>query len=159
MENTGMMANAAAATPPVLSNSDFRILLIDDNADANESMACLLEILGYGVRMARDAATGLQATAEFSPHLVLSDIGLPDMSGLQLAPKLRAAAGERRMVLAAATGYGFESDVLRMREAGFDFHFVKPLDAEMLINFVAEQRDLALGPASPPTGADQNRPS
>jgi CheY-like chemotaxis protein len=126
-------------------NGDFRILLIDDNADANESMGYLLELLGYGVRMARDAAGGLQATAEFSPHLVVSDIGLPDMSGYQLAPKLRDLAGSRPMVLAAATGYGFASDVARIREAGFDFHFVKPLDAEVLVKFVAQQCDLALG--------------
>jgi DNA-binding response OmpR family regulator len=137
--------NAKPSAEPAASNRDFRILLIDDNVDANESMGYLLELLGYGVRMAHDAATGLQATAEFSPHLVLSDIGLPDMSGYQLAPKLRDVAAGRPMVLAAATGYGFASDAVRVREAGFDFHFVKPLDAEMLLDFVARQCDLALG--------------
>lgn len=140
-----MSLNAKPAPEPAPSNRDFRILLIDDNVDANESMGYLLELLGYGVRMARDAATGLQMTAEFSPHLVVSDIGLPDMSGYQLAPKLRHLAAGRPMVLAAATGYGFASDAAQVREAGFDFHFVKPLDAEVLVQFVAQQCDLALG--------------
>lgn len=105
-------------------NGDFRILLVDDNEDANESMCSLLSMLGYDVRAARDGASGLEAAAAFSPHLVLCDIGLPDISGYQLAPAIRRVAGERELVLAAATGYGFPGDMMQVCEAGFDFHFV-----------------------------------
>ncbi|MDB5796679.1 MAG: chemotaxis protein methyltransferase CheR [Paucimonas sp.] len=133
-------------------NQGFRILLIDDNVDANESMGSLLTMLGYDVRMANDGDTGLQIAIDFRPHLVLSDIGLPGMSGYQLAPALRQAAGQRKLVLAAATGYGFASDAARIIDAGFDFHFVKPLDAEALLAFVARQCALAIPGAG--TAAD-----
>ena len=132
-----------------LSKQDFRILLIDDNQDANESMGSLLDLLGYQIRMARDGGSGLQAAVEFAPHLVFLDIGLPDMSGYQLAPQIRSATGMHEVVMAAVTGYGFASDVARIFEAGFDFHFVKPLDAEVLVEFVASQRAAKLGSPNP----------
>ncbi len=132
------------ATNKASRNRDFRILLVDDNQDANESMCSLLALIGYDVRTARDGASGLQVAQAFLPHLVLCDIGLPDMSGYQLAPEFRRAAGERHLVLAAATGYGFPSDMVQVFEAGFDFHFVKPLDADMLLDFVATQSELVM---------------
>ena len=120
-------------------NRDFRILLIDDNQDANQSMASLLELLHYNVRTASDAQSGLRVAAEFQPHLILSDIGLPDQDGYQLAPALRDAAGARKVILAAVTGYGFPTDKARAEAAGFEHHLVKPLDADTLLNFVAAQ--------------------
>ena len=120
-------------------NHDFRILLIDDNQDAIDSMAALLTLLDYDIRTAENAEVALRVAAEFQPHLILSDIGLPGMDGYQLAPELRRVAGERKLVLAAATGYGLASDKKKAREAGFDYHLVKPLDADMLIDFVARQ--------------------
>jgi two-component system CheB/CheR fusion protein len=121
------------------ANSNFRILLIDDNVDANESMAALLKLLDYDVRTAKDGESGLEVAVEFEPHLVLSDIGLPGMDGYQLAPALRKAAGSRKLILAATTGYGLASDRLRSQEAGFDYHLVKPLDADALLDFIARQ--------------------
>lgn len=120
-------------------NHDFRILLIDDNNDAIDSMGALLTLLDYDVRTAENAEAALCIAAEFQPHLILSDIGLPGMDGYQLAPELRRVAGQRKLVLAAATGYGLASDKQKAREAGFDYHLVKPLDADMLIDFVARQ--------------------
>jgi CheY-like chemotaxis protein len=120
-------------------NKDFRILLIDDNIDANESMGSLLKLLHYDVRTAKDAETGLDIAIAFKPHLILSDIGLPGMNGYQLVPALRKAAGARKMIIAAATGYGLASDRLRSQAAGFDHHLVKPIDADFLLNFVAQQ--------------------
>ncbi|SMP45550.1 response regulator [Noviherbaspirillum suwonense] len=131
-----------SSTPPTTvfsGNSDFRILLIDDNCDAIDSMGSLLTLLDYDVRTAEDAESALVIAASFRPHLILSDIGLPGMDGYQLAPELRRLAGERKLVLAAATGYGLASDKKKAREAGFDYHLVKPLDADMLIEFVAQQ--------------------
>ena len=121
------------------SNHHFRILLIDDNLDAIDSMGALLGLLDYDVRTAEDAESALEIAIGFQPHLILSDIGLPGMDGYQLAPELRRVAGNRKLVLAAATGYGMASDKKKAREAGFDYHLVKPLDADMLIDFVARQ--------------------
>ena len=120
-------------------NHDFRILLVDDNIDAIDSMGALLSLLDYDVRTAEDAESALTIASTFQPHLILSDIGLPGMNGYQLAPELRRVAGKRKLVLAAATGYGLASDKKKAVEAGFDYHLVKPLDADMLIEFVAQQ--------------------
>ncbi len=117
----------------------FRILLVDDNEDANDSMAALLELLDYDVRTATDGDSALSMTAKFQPQLILSDIGLPGMDGYQLAPALRRIAGERKIIIAAATGYGHASDRARSLAAGFDHHLVKPLDADALLAFVAQQ--------------------
>ena len=117
----------------------FRILLIDDNEDANESMAALLELMDYEVRTATNSATALELTAQFEPQLILSDIGLPGMNGYQLAPALREIIGQRKVILVAATGYGNANDKQRSHVAGFDHHLVKPLDADMLLEFVARQ--------------------
>lgn len=131
-------SNAAVG---LANNHDFRILLIDDNRDAIDSMGALLSLLDYDVRTAEDAESGLEIAQHFKPHLVLSDIGLPGMDGYALAPKLRRAVGARKLVLAAATSYGLASDKRRARDAGFDYHLVKPLDADLLINFVARQQN------------------
>ena len=117
----------------------FRVLLIDDNDDANESMAALLELVGYDVRTAVTGATALTLTAQFEPQLILSDIGLPDMNGYDLAPALRQITGLRKVILVAATGYGNANDKQRSQVAGFDHHLVKPFDADMLLDFVATQ--------------------
>ncbi len=125
----------------LVNNQAFRILLIDDNRDAIDAMGALLSLLDYDVRTAEDAESGLEIAQDFSPHLILSDIGLPGMDGYALAPELRKAAGSRKLILAAATSYGLASDKRRAREAGFDYHLVKPLDADFLINFVARQQN------------------
>ena len=119
------------------NNHDFRILLIDDNRDVIDSMGALLSLLEYDVRTAEDAESGLEIAQDFEPHLILSDIGLPGMDGYALAPELRKAAGARKLILAAATSYGLASDKRRAHDAGFDYHLVKPLDANLLISFVA----------------------
>ena len=121
------------------NTAGFRILLVDDNEDANDSMAALLELLNYDVRTVTDGAAALKMTEEFQPQLILSDIGLPGMDGYQLAPALRKVAGTRKVVIAAATGYGHASDRARSLAAGFDHHLVKPLDADALLEFVARQ--------------------
>jgi len=122
------------------NNHDFRILLIDDNRDVIDSMGALLSLLEYDVRTAEDAESGLEIAQDFEPHLILSDIGLPGMDGYALAPELRKAAGARKLILAAATSYGLASDKRRAHDAGFDYHLVKPLDANLLISFVAMQQ-------------------
>lgn len=124
---------------PDAKNRDFRILLIDDNHDLNEAMEALLTLLDYTVRTAPNGTAGLDIAIAFKPHLVLSDIGMPGMDGYQLAPVLRKAAGTRKMILAAATGYGLPGDQARSLNAGFDYHLVKPIEADVLLAFVAHQ--------------------
>lgn len=118
----------------------MRILLVDDNEDASASMADLLSLYGHQVRIAANSAVALDIAAQFQPQLVLSDIGLPGMDGYALAPALRKLAGDRRMVMAAVTGYGQSSDRERAIHAGFDHHLVKPLAADALLRFIDEQR-------------------
>jgi CheY-like chemotaxis protein len=131
--------SSGSAKTEFSGNHEFRILLIDDNCDAIDSMGALLTLLDYDVRTAENAESALVIAIAFQPHLVLSDIGLPGMDGYQLAPELRRVAGERKLVLAAATSYGLASDKKKAHEAGFNYHLVKPLDADMLIEFVARQ--------------------
>ncbi len=126
-------------SPDPAAPAQFRILLVDDNVDANESMAALLELLGYTVQTATDGPSALAAMPAFEPQLILCDIGLPGMSGYEVVAALREVTAGRKVIIAAATGYGHDSDKARSLAAGFDHHLVKPLDAEMLLDFVARQ--------------------
>lgn len=129
-----MQTQQAPLTPP-----DFRILLVDDNLDAVESIADLLRHFDYQVGIATNGDQALALSAEFQPQLIISDIGLPGMDGYELAPALRAKSAGRKLILAALTGYGNASDQARAIEAGFDHHLVKPLDADSLLKFVGKQ--------------------
>jgi PAS domain S-box-containing protein len=109
-----------------------RVLVVDDNVDAAESMALLLRMRRHEVRVVHDGPSAIQAASDFQPEVVLLDIGLPGMSGYEVARKLRQAPGGRKLILAAMTGYGQEEDRRRSQEAGFDQHFTKPVDPEQV---------------------------
>jgi signal transduction histidine kinase len=109
-----------------------RVLLVDDNADAAESMALLLQLSGHETRVVTESTKVIAACAEFEPHVVILDIGLPVIDGYQLARELRRRQGSRDLTLIAITGYGQTRDRERSREAGFDHHFVKPVNPETL---------------------------
>ncbi len=138
-------AQAAAAARPA-ARRGLRILAVDDNEDALESMAMLLEAEGHAVHMATHADAALRLAREIEPQLVLLDIGLPGMNGYELAGALRALPLTHAPVLVAVSGYGRDDDRRRAREAGFEHHLVKPARAEhlsALIASVAErQREL-----------------
>ena len=114
-----------------------RILVVEDNQDAAESLATLIELMGHEVRSVHDGASALETAAAFRPDVVLLDIGLPDINGYQVAPRLRQQSGLERIALAALTGWGQEEDRLRARTAGFDQHFVKPIDVDDLRAWLA----------------------
>lgn len=119
----------------------YRILLIDDNVDAGDAMAALLQMLGHDIRKALDGPTGLKLAEEFQPHIVLSDIGLPGMDGYEVIRRLRAErsrSGRAQPFIVAVSGYGMAEDVSRARQAGFDRHLVKPIDPDELIGFIEE---------------------
>ncbi len=115
-----------------------RILLVEDNLDSAALLAELLGLWGHEVRTVHDGVAALAAAAGFRPDVVLLDIGLPGMDGYEVARRLRKTEAEStgglsgRILLAALTGYGQESDKKKAREAGFDHHFTKPVDLATL---------------------------
>lgn len=109
-----------------------RILVADDNSDALESLATLLELGGHEVFSAANGALALESAERHLPEVALLDIGMPKLDGYEVARRIRAQPWGRRITLVALTGWGQESDRRRSGEAGFDSHLVKPLDLEKL---------------------------
>ncbi len=124
-----------ATAPP--KSPRRRVLIVDDNADAARSLAMLMEIGGHEVRLGYDGPMGLTEAEKFLPEVVLLDIGLPGMDGLEVARRLRALNLSPRPLLVALTGYGQAEDVRRSHEAGFDHHLVKPADPQALTALLA----------------------
>jgi signal transduction histidine kinase len=112
---------------------DKRLLIVDDNRDAGHMLGLLLESAGYRVDVVHDAATALQRIATEAPDVCLLDIGLPDMDGNELARRMRALPQTAGATLIAITGYGQDADRRQTADAGFDFHFVKPINIEDLL--------------------------
>jgi len=115
-----------------------RILVVDDNVDNAESIRLLFQLAGHQVRTAYNGHDALAAACAFRPEVVLLDIGLPGMDGYEVARRLREAAGGKKMLLIAQTGYGQEEDRRRSREAGFYAHLVKPVDPGALKALLAD---------------------
>lgn len=113
-----------------------RVLVVDDNEDAAESLALLLETKGYETRAAFDGLQGLQSVAEFDPDVVVLDIGMPRLDGLEVARRLRAQYPDRGLRIVALTGWGLPDDRERSAQAGFDAHMVKPVAFETLAAWV-----------------------
>jgi CheY-like chemotaxis protein len=109
-----------------------RILVVDDNADAAESIAVLMGIEGHVVKTVADAMQALACLEVFAPQVAIIDIGLPGMNGYELAAGIRASPKLPRPLLIALTGYGQAEDFDRSRDAGFDHHFVKPADIKTI---------------------------
>jgi len=109
-----------------------RILVVDDNTDAVESLALLLELEGHEVRTALDGPTALDLASEFQPQAILLDIGLPGMDGYEVARRLRERPETREALIIAITGYGQQEDRALTKAAGFNHHLVKPVDPEEL---------------------------
>ncbi len=115
---------------PVEAVDAKRILIVDDNADAANSLALLLEMDGHTTRPVYGSVAALESARDFDPHVVLLDIGLPGMDGYEVARRLRARGSKAKIV--ALTGYGQRDDLERSRDAGFDAHMVKPVDLQLL---------------------------
>jgi CheY-like chemotaxis protein len=125
-------------TPSTQPASDsLRILIVDDNVDSVESLAMLLESYGHTVYTAGDGEHALREVQARSLDLVVLDIGLPGMSGYDVARALRALALPRQPTLVALSGYGRDADRSQARDAGFDHHLVKPADPEQLFEIMA----------------------
>jgi CheY-like chemotaxis protein len=136
-------ATAAAHAPdvppsePTMSTAARRILLADDNRDALETLARLLQLGGHEIYKAMDGVQALEAATRVRPDLVLLDIGMPGMDGYEVARRIRSQPWGRSATLVALTGWGQESDRKRSRDAGFDTHCIKPLDPQRLSMLLA----------------------
>ncbi|WKB50737.1 ATP-binding protein [Eleftheria terrae] len=120
----------------------LRVLLVDDNVDAAESLGHLLRAYGHDVRIAHDPAEGLRHIESFTPEVAILDIGLPAMDGYTLAARMREYRDLAACRFVALTGYGQEVDRIRSEAAGFDLHLVKPVPPQLVLDFV--QRDCSM---------------
>jgi CheY-like chemotaxis protein len=127
-----------ASTPEVVgAPPKRRLLVVDDNRDAAESMSMLLEMWGHEVAYAYDGPSALRTAQQWQPEAVFLDIGLPGMDGYEVAERLRALPESRSAVLIAITGYGQEDDRRRSQRASIDHHLVKPVAPDALRKLIA----------------------
>ena len=133
------VAVAAESPPPqpathtMLPVTGRRILIVDDNHDSADSMATLLKLTGHQTRTASDGLQAVTMTATFRPEVVLMDIGLPKLNGYDAARQIRGEPWGKNILLVAVTGWGQAEDRRKSKDAGFDVHFVKPVDYAALI--------------------------
>ena len=112
-----------------------RVLVVDDNVDAADSLAMLLQVRGDEVRIAYDGEEALVAELDFRPEVVLLDIGMPKLSGYEVARRIRDARGPAVLIV-AITGWGQDEDRQRAHDAGFNHHFTKPVDYAALLEVI-----------------------
>lgn len=122
----------------------MKVLVVDDNQDAADSLVLLLRLRGHSAVAAYSGRQAIQSADADKPEVVLLDIGMPQMSGYDVARRIRERMnGKRRPILAAVTGWGQETDRTRSREEGFRYHFVKPVEISVLrelIRDISEER-------------------
>jgi len=141
----GMTASSAGAAA---AGAARRVLVIEDNVDAAETLAALIELEGHLVKVAGDGATGIRIARELCPDIVLCDLGLPDMSGYDVARELRCDESLRATLLVALSGYAAPEDVARAHAAGFDQHLAKPVALDRLRSVLAAARQQRAGSSS-----------
>jgi signal transduction histidine kinase/ActR/RegA family two-component response regulator len=132
----GQLSDAAAARPALPQ----RVLVVDDNVDAARTLQTLLALHGVQVSVVHDGAQAVETVGRELPEAVVMDIGMPVMNGYEAARRIRARHSPSEVMLIALTGWGQYADRARATEAGFDFHFVKPLEVEALMACLAGQR-------------------
>jgi CheY-like chemotaxis protein len=139
---------APAMTPdPAVTETRLRILVVDDNRDAADMLAMLLQLSGHETHTAHDGVEAIEATTRLQPDLILLDIGLPRLNGYEAARRIREQHKHRdRPVLVALSGWGQDDDRRRSEEAGFDAHLVKPVDEialrKLLVDLGARKQEV-----------------
>jgi len=125
--------------PPAhsLDTQARRILVVDDNRDSAESIATLLQLSGHRTMTVHDGVEAVEAAERFRPEVVLLDVGLPKISGIEACRRIRTLPNGRNIIIVALTGWGQDSDRRKTREAGFDAHLVKPVDYTELLQLLA----------------------
>jgi len=127
-----------ATPPPIVAARPRKVLVVDDNVDAAETLAEMLRLLGHEVAVAHDGPAAIEVAAASPPQLALLDLGMPVMDGYELARRLRAMPHLETVSLVALTGYGTERERDRALQSGFDRHLVKPLDPALLARLLEE---------------------
>jgi PAS domain S-box-containing protein len=127
-----------ASYQPMRATDCRRILVVDDNVDVAESVAMVLRLSGHDVRLAYSGPEALEAAQAYQPEVILLDIGLPGMTGYEVAQRLRQQRPFQRTLFVAVTGYGQGEDKRRSQESGFDHHLTKPVDPEVIMRLLAE---------------------
>ena len=130
--NEGLTTADSNATQPIGTALPTRVLVVDDNVDAAESLAALLRLHGHVVQIAHDGIEALERAEADPPEVVFIDLGMPRMDGLEATLKLRQLEPTREIFVVALTGWGQAADRLRTQAAGFDMHLVKPITEEGL---------------------------
>ena len=124
---------ASEAAPAVAA----RVLVVDDNRDAADTLGALLELQGVQVAIAYDGVSAVQAVRDEEADVVVMDIGMPQVNGYEAARRIRSHPSGKRVTLIALTGWGQYADRRLAVQAGFDFHFVKPVDVRALMGCLA----------------------
>jgi len=130
-------ASPTSGDPPPTAQTRKRILVVDDNRDAAHTLAMLLKLSGHETRVAFDGLAALELAEEFRPQLAFLDIGLPKLSGHEVARRIRVESWGRSICLVALTGWGQEDDRRKSSEAGFDHHLVKPVHHNDLVTLLS----------------------
>jgi CheY-like chemotaxis protein/two-component sensor histidine kinase len=139
----GLKPSNAASSP----SRSRRVLIVEDNQDAQDALRCLLEIWGHEVLVASDGAAGIRTALAHRPDIALVDLGLPTVDGYEVARQVRKTLGAAAPLLMALTGYGAPEQRSQALAAGFDLHIVKPVDPERLAALLDEYA------ATPPSSA------
>ena len=125
--------------PASPSPAPLKVLIVEDNRDARTTLRMLLTLAhGHDVLEADDGAAAVALALDERPDVALVDLGLPGLDGLEVARRIRAVLGRDEIYLVALTGYGEEEDRVRAEAAGFDVHFVKPVDIPTLAKLLAD---------------------
>jgi signal transduction histidine kinase len=127
--------------PSVAPRVPLRILIVDDNVDAADSVAWLMRQQAHEVRTAHDGRSALEMANDFRPQVIVLDLGLPELDGYEVSRRLRATPDTREALIIAVSGYGQDEDRRRSTQAGFDYHFIKPVNFETLLGVIREAHD------------------
>jgi PAS domain S-box-containing protein len=139
------LARITTTTEPAPQAEKVKVLVVDDNVDAANMLAMLLKTKGHQVLSESCGLTALEVSVQYQPHMILLDIGLPGMDGYKVAQRLREQHATKNILLVALTGYGQPEDRQRSKDAGFDYHLVKPVDIDDI--------QAIIGSIKPPTAA------
>jgi signal transduction histidine kinase/DNA-binding response OmpR family regulator len=135
---TGGALRTGPATAESVAHAPLRILVVDDNVDAADSVAWLFRQQAHDVRTTHDGRSAIELATEFRPQVVVLDLGLPQLDGYEVSRRLRKLPDTRDSLIIAVSGYGQDEDRRRSSQAGFDHHFIKPVDFQTLMGVLRE---------------------
>jgi two-component system CheB/CheR fusion protein len=149
VQDSSVVDTSANPKSKIQNPKSTRVLVVDDNVDAAQTLAELLDWFGHRTFVAHDGPTALEVARVNQPEVILLDIGLPGMDGYEVARQIRQEPGLSQALLVAVSGYGQEEDRRRSRDVGMDGHMVKPVDLEALQQLLSKAVRSSLSQAGP----------